>query len=147
MELFVIDTTSLISHFPSVFGRPSRLTKKAHHIISKGFDNYSSEIQLSIPALVFVEIYEKWITSEEFAEKFYYEVVRPILESTNIEIKPIEREVLECVLQIGGSLSSHEIHDKLILASAIMLNSPLITSDEAVIDYVNETKVIPYVVT
>jgi predicted nucleic acid-binding protein len=146
MELYVIDTNSIISHFNSVFKRPSCISKRAHNIISRAFDNYSNDTKLSIPSVVFIEIYEKWFSSDEFAEMFHYEVIARITDSPNIEIKPIEREVLENVLLIGGSLSSHEIHDKLILASAMMLDCPLITSDNAIIDYVEQTRVIPYVV-
>jgi len=104
-------------------------------------------VQLSIPAVVFVEVFEKWLNEEEFAAKFYYEVMSPILDSPNIEIKPIEREVLENMLTIGAELSEHDVHDKLILASAMMLQRPLITSDAKVIQFVRKYKVIPSVVT
>ena len=54
-----------------------------------------------------------------------------------MEIKAIEREVLENMC-IGAELANHEVHDKLILASAMMLQCPLITSDEKVIKFVKK---------
>ncbi len=93
-----------------------------------------------------MEIYEKWFISEEFARKFYYEVYIPIIGSPNIEIKPLEQEVIENLMRIRGSLSNHEINDKLILASAMMLNCPLITTDQDIITFVKENNVIPSIV-
>ena len=145
--LYVLDTTSLISHFNSVFSQPSAISARAHALIDVALSPGPQNVQLSIPAVVFVEVFEKWLNEEEFAAKFYYEVMSPILDSPNIEIKPIEREVLENMLTIGAELSEHDVHDKLILASAMMLQRPLITSDAKVIQFVRKYKVIPSVVT
>ena len=145
-KLYVIDTNSLIYYFDSVFCDGSNLSAKAHKLIAKAFESSDSEIKLSIPSVVFVEIFEKWLKSEEFARKFHYEVFELIDQSPNIEIKPIEQEVLENLECISGSLSNHDVHDKIILASAMMLNCPLITTDQAIIAYVAENKVIPAIV-
>jgi len=112
-------------------------------LIEDAFNTSAGEIKLSIPSIVLVEIFEKWLKNEEFRAKFYYEVFYLIKQSPNIEIKPIEREVLENLLKINGSLIKHDIHDKLILASAMMLNCPLITFDSYLIEYVNTNQVIP----
>jgi predicted nucleic acid-binding protein len=144
--LYVIDTNALICYFAHVFNRPSTLSRRAHHIIAQALSTAPVEIKLSIPSVVFIEIFEKWVTNEEFAAKFHYEVFHQITASPNIEIKPIEREVLENLLKIGGSLEDHEIHDKIILASAMMLECSLITIDPAIVEYVNQTKVIPSVI-
>ena len=40
--------------------------------------------KISIPSVVFVEIFEIWLREEEFAKKFYYEVFVPIIQSPNI---------------------------------------------------------------
>ncbi len=145
--LYVLDTTSLISHFKHVFSRPSAISQRAHGLIDVALRPGPQNVQLSIPAVVFLEVFDKWLVDDEFAEKFYYEVMIPILDSPNIEIKPIEREVLENMLTISAELENHEVHDKLILASAMMLQRPLITSDTKVVDFVNKYKVIPSVVT
>ena len=98
---------------------------------------------MSIPSVVFLEIFEQWIISEEFARKFHYEVYNIIIESPNIEIKPIEQEVLENLLEVRDNLSRHEINDKIIVASAMMLHCPIITTDPEIIKYVRKTPAIP----
>lgn len=143
--LFVIDTNSLISFFQPVFGRPSLLSPRAKHLMGRAFRTEPDDIKISIPSIVFVEIFDKWLRNEEFAYKFHYEVFEVIRQSPNIEIKPVEREVLDNLLKIGGILANHDLHDKVILASAMMLQSPLITSDRKIIEYVEQTHIIPEV--
>ena len=142
-KLYVIDTVAFISFFHEVFDVESKLSVGVRKLLERAFATSESNIKLSIPSLVFVEIFEKWFKSEDFAEKFHYEVFERIVQSPNIEIKPIEQEVLENVLHIGGGLLDHDLHDKIILASAIMLNCPLITTDQEIIRYVNRNPVIP----
>ncbi|MFA7418526.1 MAG: hypothetical protein WCZ90_02480 [Melioribacteraceae bacterium] len=144
-ERYVIDTNSIIFYFEKVFKQPCALSKRAQNIISEGF-NYNSNILLVIPSIVFVEIQNKWFKTEEFAKTFYYEVYMRISESENIEVKPIEQEVLSNLKHIRGILSNHDIHDKLILASAIMLNCPLISTDGKIEEFVKTTKIIPSII-
>lgn len=146
IKRYVIDTNSIISYFDAVFKQPKVLSSKAQGLIEQALCNSSSIVRLSIPSIVFVEIYEKWFINEEFAQKFLYEVYTMIEQSPNIEIKPIEREVLENLHQIGGNLSHHDIHDKLIVASAMMLNCPIITTDSEIMKYVEENDAIPSVI-
>ena len=146
IQRYVIDTCSLISYFNRVFEDSQKLSTRAQRIIGRAFHSFPEDVKLSIPAVVFVEIFEKWITTNEFAAKFHYEVFQLVVQSPNIEIKPIEREVLDNLLLIGDSMSDHEIHDKIILASAMMLNCPLITIDTKIINYVDEHRVIPRIV-
>lgn len=142
-QLYVIDTSSFIDYFDDVFHRPHRLSLRTRRVINLAFNTQPGEIKLSIPSIVLVEIYEKWLINEEFASKFYYEIYNKIIQSPNIEIKPIEREVLEHLIMIGGNLIGHDIHDKIILSSAMMLKCPLITKDPEIIKYVNDYHVIP----
>ena len=125
-KLYVIDTSAFISYFNNVFGESSQISRRARDIVSDALFTISGSVRLSIPSIVFVEIFEKWLRNEEFNAKFYYEIYKIILESPNIEIKPIELEVLENLLIIGGNLRNHDLHDKIILASAMMLECPLI---------------------
>jgi predicted nucleic acid-binding protein len=142
MKLYVIDTNALIHYYPDVFDQGCDLSRRAHSIIKSAFTPNSS-VRISIPSVVLIEIYDKWFTREEFARKFYYEVFLSLKESPNIEIKPIEQEVLENLLYISGDLANHEIHDKIILASAMMLKCSLITSDAKLTEYVTKTNVLP----
>lgn len=145
-RLYVTDTNALIFYFSDVFEQASKLSYRASQLIECALQSSPCEIKLSIPSVVFVEIFDKWLNNEEFAAKFHYEVFNVIQQSPNIEIKPIEQEVLENMLKIGGNLSEHDIHDKLILASAMMLNCPLITTDSKVIEYVNKFRIIPAII-
>ena len=76
---------------------------------------------------------------------FFYKVFDPLRKSANVEIRPTDREVLEKLLYIGGQLADHDLHDRLVLASAMALEAPLITTDEDVTAYCNEKHVIPEV--
>ena len=97
-ELFVTDATSLISYFSNVFEKPSQISREALNLIDRALLN-DPAIRLSVPSIVFVEIFEKWFKSEEFAAKIRSEVFEPINNASNIEIKPLEQEVLENLLR------------------------------------------------
>lgn len=145
-ERYVIDTNGIIGFFDRVFEAPSNLSNRAKTLIQRALSGAPQEIKLSIPAVVLVEIFEKWLNSEEMVAKFHYEVFNLLLQSGNIEIKPVEQEVLENMLRIGGILANHEINDKIILASAMMLNCSIITTDTQIREYVEKTHVIPSVI-
>lgn len=150
-KLYVIDTCALISFFDDVFasadgyeGSP-KLSRRTTNLIREAIHSVATEVRLSIPTVVFLEIYEKWLRSEEFCRHFFFEVFTPLRSSENIEIHPTDREVLENLLRIQGALRDHDLHDRLILASAMALSAPLITFDMKVIDYVNKEHVVPCV--
>ena len=144
-DLFVTDTTSLISYFNDVFEQPSQISDYALKIIDKALSN-DPAIRLSVPSIVFVELFEKWFKSEEMAAKIRAEVFEQINNAPNIEIKPIEQEVLENFIIIKDDRINLENHDKIILASAMMLNCNLITSDPKIVNYVKLYGVIPKVI-
>jgi predicted nucleic acid-binding protein len=146
-EIYVADTDAIIRYFHKIFGVSGGLSNRAISLIRQALRADTSEVKLSIPSVVFVEIFEKWFRDEEFARKLQYEVFEEILKSPNVEVKPIEQEVLEKLLTIGGNLSSHEINDKIIIASAMTLNCPIITTDSKIIEYVRNYGGIPPVVT
>jgi len=145
-ELFVIDTNTIINYFHDVFHVNNQVSSQIAHIFKTALNDYEGEIKLSIPSIVFVEIFEKWLRSEEFSRQFFYEVFLPIKESPNIEIKPLDKEVLHELLTIEGSLKRHDLHDKIVLASAISLKCKLISTDTKLIQFVNETHVISEVI-
>ena len=140
--LYVIDTNSIVAYFSQVFATELQLSRHATKILETAINPRETSTKISIPSVVFVEIFEKWFRDEEFARKFYYEVFVPINESPNVEIKPIDREVLQEISSIGGELESHDLHDKIILASAISLCCGLITTDEKLTLYVDKTHII-----
>ncbi len=142
MNRYVVDTTSLISYFSNVFGQGSQISEQSLKLIDSAF---SGKVILIIPSIVFVEIFRKWFTSQEMARKIRYEVFERIKSQENIEIKPLESEVLENFIKIVDIESSHNFdnHDKQVLASAMMLQCELITSDRRIIRYNRRKKVIP----
>lgn len=145
---YVVDTTALISYFDIVFGQGTQISKKATRLIETAFET-EYQIILIIPGVVFVEIFDKWFRrnrGEEFRAKFRAEVFEPIRQAPNIEIREVDKEILEAFLTLQDYDINLENHDKLILASAVVLNAPLITSDGKVIRFVNKHKVIPNIV-
>lgn len=141
----VIDTTALISYFDWVFEKPSQISDSAIKLIARAFQS-ESDVVLSIPSIVLVEIFDKWVHDDEFRAKFVSEVLGQILQYPNIEIKTIDKEVLQNFIKLDDEVVNLENHDKLILASAMMLGWALITSDEKISKYVRKHHVIPEVI-
>lgn len=138
----VIDTTALISYFHWVFEKPPQISDAAIKIITRAFQS-ESDVILSIPSIVLVEIFDKWVREDEFRAKFVSEVLGSLSQYPNIEIKAIDKEVLQNFIKLDDEIVNLENHDKLILASAMMLGWSLITSDEKIHKYVRKHPVIP----
>ena len=141
----VLDTNALISYFDSVFKQASRISDEALKLIRHAFQS-DSDVVLSIPSVVFIEIYDKWVLGDEFRAMFVSEVLELILQAPNIEIKPIDEEVLENFMYLDDPEVNLENHDRIILASAMMLQWPLITSDSKILKYAKRHRVIPSVI-
>ena len=139
---YVTDTNIIISFFSDVFngvprfGPQPKISQRTENIIKKAISPFEGSVLLSVPSIVFIEIYEKWLHSEEFCRKFFYEVFTPLKQSPNIEIRAIDQEVLENLLTVGGCLENHDLHDKIVVASAITLECPVITFDPKIIEFV-----------
>ena len=139
---YVIDTNGLISFFAGVFndapgfdGSPS-ISQKARNAIQEAVYSLEGGVLLSVPSIVFIEIYEKWLRSGEFFRKFFYEVFTPLKQSPNVEIRAIDQEILENLLTVDGCLAEHDLHDKIVVASAMTLECPIITVDYKIIEFV-----------
>lgn len=139
---YVIDTNGLISFFSRVFedtpgfdGAPP-ISQRTRRAIESAVSPYEGWVLLSVPSIVFIEIYEKWLRSGEFFRKFFYEVFIPLKQSPNIEIRAIDQEILENLLDVDGCLTEHDLHDKIVVASAMTLECPIITVDPKIIEFV-----------
>jgi predicted nucleic acid-binding protein len=141
-ERYVIDTTSLISYFDDIFEEPPKISQDAIKIIHSAF--MEENVILIIPNIVFVEIFKKWYQNEEWAEKIKYEVYQKVISQPNIEVRPLDIELLENFVRITDIEPNYNFdnHDKQILACAMMLNCNLITSDRRIIRYNNRKKVV-----
>jgi len=147
---FVIDTTALISYFAELFDRQSQISPKGLSYIEKVFQS-DSDYLMTIPSIVFVEIFDKWFRGvtprhEEFRAKFISEIFNPIKLCPNIEIREIDIEVLEKFLHLNDPYIKLENRDKIVLASAEVLQAQLITSDRKIKKYVDKYQNIPKII-
>lgn len=144
---YVIDTTGLISYFSDVFREVSRISQPTLDILNTGI-LYDDAVLLTVPSIVFVEIFDKWFRgthhrNEEFRAMFLAEVFNPLQSANNVEIRGMDFEIIEAFLSIDDAIVNLENHDKIVIATAIVLEAPLITSDTKIKDYVREEKIIP----
>jgi PIN domain nuclease of toxin-antitoxin system len=144
-QRFVIDTNALIGYFHRVLDQPPRMSRHAFSLIRKAF-YYPDEIILIIPSIAFIEVFEQFILNEESQAKFKAEVLQPIRHAPNIEIRPIDLEVLENFLLLEDQNVRLENHDRIILASAMALQCPLITSDPQIKRLNKRRRFIPKVI-
>lgn len=139
IERYVIDTNSLIFSNAQIFDQDlQHLSEASINIIRNAMFDLNSHYRITIPSVVFTEIHKLFFHSEEFIKKFFYEIFKPITDSAFLEIREIDKEVLEWTIKIESILSDHEINDKIIVASAIALESPLITTDTEIQDFARE---------
>lgn len=137
--LFVLDTVGFINYFNDFFSEDNKLSPKARGIIELCFDYTQSQYKLSIPSVVLLEIFEKFLRGEDIVLKFRYEIFSKIEHNPDIEIKSIDKEVLYYYSLIDDDIIKLEYHDKLITASAIQINAPLITCDSKIIEYMSKS--------
>jgi len=139
MRRYVIDTCCLINYFGDVFGERRRLTRPAVSLLDRAFAG-QGDVLLSIPAIAFVEVYDVRLHDAEATRRFYFDVFERVRSCGSIEIRELDSEVMRHFLAIRGAL---ERHDRIVLACAVALNSPLITWDPKIAAYVQATGVIP----
>ena len=143
--IYVVDTNALISYFSGMFpGADISISQSSLELIDSAFKN-NNEIKLIIPACVFIEIFIKWFKNDELASRIISEVYLRIKEKENIEIQPLDKEILENYIRIKDIESDHNFdgHDKQVFASAMTMECPLITSDQRLIRYNKRKKMIP----
>lgn len=145
-QKYIIDTTGLMSYFANVFEIKSKISKDAINVINEAFEE--NKHILLIPSIVFIEIFSKQFTTPERAAKIRYAVYEKIKSCENISIEAIDQEVLECFIQIRDVENNYNFdnHDKIIFATAIKYQAPLITSDLRLIRYNKRKKLIPNII-
>ncbi len=116
---YVTDTHSLVWYFT---GSP-RLSKKA----LKVFDKTLEEGSIIIPTVVLAEI--MYISRKGRIKLSFAETVKKIEESENFEIAPLDLDILNTADEMDYDL---EMHDRLIVATALFFDVPLITRDEVI---------------
>ncbi len=116
---FVTDTHSLVWYFTE----DARLSKKA-------FDAFEGTVKsgtVIVPAVVLAEI--MFIAKKGRVTLTFEETLKKIEGYENFEIAPLDAEILTIADKIEADL---EMHDKLIVATALYYEAALITKDELV---------------
>jgi PIN domain nuclease of toxin-antitoxin system len=116
---YVTDTHSLVWYFTE----SPRLSKKA----LKVFEKTLKEGSIIIPTVVLAEI--MYISKKGRISMSFAETIRKIEESENFEIAPLDLDILNKADEIDYKL---EMHDKLIVATALFFDAVLITKDEVI---------------
>jgi len=146
-QLYVVDTCAIISYFKDILqqGATNSISDSSLKIIDKAFTN--NEIKLIFPAVIFIELYDKWFNTIEDASRIYSEIYLKIFNQENMEIQPLDKEILENFIKITDIESNHKFdnHDKQVLASAMTMQCTLITSDLPLIRYNGRKNVIPLI--
>ena len=116
MDSFCLDTHPLVWYFL----KQKTLSLKAEEVIRKIFNNEAIGV-ISIMVVLeafYVSLKNKGLVFSEFLD---------IFERSNIKIIPFDQNVLEKSLLLPSEL---DIHDRIIVASAIITNSQLVTKDK-----------------
>jgi PIN domain nuclease of toxin-antitoxin system len=116
---YVTDTHSLIWYFTD----SRHLSKKA----LKSFESTVKEGQIIVPAVVLAEIL--FIANKGRIPLGFTTTVAKIEALANFEIAPLDLDVLKIAENIAAPL---EMHDKLIVATAIRYDACLITRDQQI---------------
>jgi PIN domain nuclease of toxin-antitoxin system len=116
---YVTDTHSLIWYFTE----SPRLSRKA----LKVFEKTVKEGTIIVPTVVLAEI--MYIAKKGRITMTFSETVQRLEVSENFVITPLDLDILNTANKIEHDL---EMHDRLIAATALFLDVPLITKDEVI---------------
>jgi PIN domain nuclease of toxin-antitoxin system len=116
---YVTDTHSLVWYFME----NPRLSKKA----LKVFEKTVKEGTIIIPTVVLAEI--MYIAKKGRITMSFTETVKKIEDIENFEITPLDLDILKKADEIDREL---EMHDRLIAATALFFDVPLITKDQTI---------------
>jgi len=118
---YVTDTHSLVWYFTE----DTRLSNKA----LKVFEETIKEGVIIIPSVVLAEI--MFIVKKGKITLTFEETLKKIEEYENFDIAPLDIDILKVAEKIEADL---EMHDKLIVATALCFNATLITKDRLITD-------------
>lgn len=116
LDNYSLDTHALVWYIRG----QSTLSSKAKHVISKIF---AGEANGFISTMVILEAFYISLKHENFIfDKFLQDIKRP-----NIRVVPFDLKVLSQCFELPAKI---DIHDRIIAATAILTNSPLVTKDK-----------------
>jgi len=143
-HLYVFDSVSFINYYNTFFNEQDRLSKRIRQEIDHCLSPDYITHKIILPSIVLVELFQKQLNTkdDEIASQFKYEILSPLLDNEDVEIKGIELDVLKIYSQIDNNIIKLENHDKIILSSAIHVDGVLITNDAKIQTYVEATNVV-----
>jgi len=118
---YVTDTHSIVWYFTE----DPRLGMKA----LQAFEETNKEGLIIIPAVVLAEI--MFIAKKGRITLTFKETLRKIEEYENFDIASLDVEILKVADKMEVDL---EMHDRLVIATALYFNATLITKDRSIID-------------
>ncbi len=116
---YVVDTHAIIWYFTE----DKRLTKRVYKI----FENSLKKGLIIIPSIVLAEI--MYIARKGKITITFEETLNRIEKYQNFFIAPLDVEILKIANKIKANI---EMHDKLIIATAIYYGATLITKDRSI---------------
>jgi PIN domain nuclease of toxin-antitoxin system len=116
---YVTDTHPLVWYFTV----SPRLSKRALNVFEKTVE----EGVIFIPTVVLAEI--MYISKKGRIPISFSETVEKIVHSDNYEITPLDLDILNIADKIDYDM---EMHDRIIVATAIFYDVPVITKDEVI---------------
>lgn len=120
MALFIADTHSLAWYF-------TRSVKLGQKALQAFRDSLLGKGIIVVPTIVLAEIMD--ISEKKRIKVDYEELLERIESSSNFEIYPLDIEVLRTARSITAV---PELHDRIIVATAKLLDARLLTNDENV---------------
>lgn len=132
---YILDTCAIISYFKDIFNDDKDISKEIRNEISTALSPsryFQSPVKLIIPAMAFIEIRDKWCCRDEEREKIRHEVFLTFSDCENVNICPFEENIMREALSLNKYDCSFDNHDKYFIATALVYESPLITSDEKI---------------
>lgn len=116
---YVADTHSLVWYFTE----DPRLSKKA----LDAFEQTKQKDLIIIPTVVLAEL--MFISQKGRITITFSETLKKIEESENFNVAPLDIEILKVADKMKAAI---EMHDKLIVATALYFEAALITRDEGI---------------
>ncbi len=105
-----------------LFTNDKKLTKIAQEIFDKA---EKGDVVIIIPSIALLEL--MYILEKKNLENKFKEIIKKLREIDGYVIYPLDLEVIREVSEISNI---KELHDRIIVATAKLLNCPLITKDE-----------------
>jgi len=118
---YIADTVAIIRHFAGV----GKIGKAAKSIL-RDADNGKNKILISIISMVEI----LYLSERHRIPLNLEEVRRRLLRLDNYEIVDLDLGIVETARTVQGL----ELHDRLIVSTALSLNVPILTSDQIIRD-------------